>query len=154
MRGNIVMKGYYDQPDATEEAFRGGWFHSGDIAVMHPDGAIELRDRKKDIIISGGENISSIEVEQAMSEHPAVLEVAVVAMPDEKWGERPKAFVELKSGQDASEEELISFCREHLARFKCPGAIEFGELPRTSTGKVQKYVLREKEWQGREKAIG
>ncbi|HEV7687155.1 MAG TPA: acyl--CoA ligase family protein, partial [Acidimicrobiia bacterium] len=138
MRGNDVMKGYYDQPDATDEAFRGGWFHSGDIAVMHPDGAIELRDRKKDIIISGGENISTIEVEQAVSRHPAVLECAVVAVPDEKWGERPKAFVALKPGASATAEEIIAFCREHLAGFKCPAAVEFTELPKTSTGKVQK----------------
>ncbi len=129
MRGNNVMKGYYDQPDATAEAFRGGWFHSGDIAVMHPDGAIELRDRKKDIIISGGENISTIEVEQAVARHPAVLECAVVAIPDEKWGERPKAFVALKPGASATAEEIIAFCREHLAGFKCPAAVEFTELP-------------------------
>jgi fatty-acyl-CoA synthase len=154
MRGNSVMLGYHNMEEETEEAFRGGWFHSGDLAVWHPDGYVELRDRSKDIIISGGENISSIEVEQALSEHESVLEAAVVATPDEKWGERPKAFVELKSGQEASEEDLIAFCREHLAKFKCPAAIEFGELPRTSTGKVQKFVLREKEWQGREKAIG
>jgi fatty-acyl-CoA synthase len=154
LRGNSVMAGYHGQDEKTEEAFRGGWFHSGDLAVWHPDGYVELRDRSKDIIISGGENISSIEVEQVLSEHPSVLEAAVVAMPDEKWGERPKAFVELKDGNDPSEEEMITFCREHLARFKCPAAIEFGELPRTSTGKVQKFVLREREWQGRERAIG
>jgi fatty-acyl-CoA synthase len=154
MRGNGVMLGYHNMPEETEEAFRGGWFHSGDLAVWHPDGYVELRDRSKDIIISGGENISSIEVEQAISEHPAVLEAAVVATPDEKWGERPKAFVELKSGQEVSEEDLIGFCRENLAKFKCPAQVEFCELPRTSTGKVQKFVLREKEWQGREKAIG
>jgi fatty-acyl-CoA synthase len=154
MRGNSVMIGYHGNDEKTDEAFRGGWFHSGDLAVWHPDGYVELRDRSKDIIISGGENISSIEVEQTLSEHPSVMEAAVVAMPDEKWGERPKAFVELKSGEDASEDDMISFCREHLARFKCPAAIEFGELPRTSTGKVQKFVLREREWEGREKAIG
>jgi fatty-acyl-CoA synthase len=154
MRGNSVMTGYHGKDEKTDEAFRGGWFHSGDLAVWHRNGYVELRDRSKDIIISGGENISSIEVEQALSEHPSVQEAAVVAMPDEKWGERPKAFVELKSGEDASEEDMISFCRDHLARFKCPAAVEFGELPRTSTGKVQKYVLREKEWEGREKAIG
>ena len=154
MRGNSVMIGYHDKPDETEEAFRGGWFHSGDLAVWHPDGYVELRDRSKDIIISGGENISSIEVEQTLSEHPSVGEVAVVATPDEKWGERPKAFVELRHGQDADEQELIRFCREHLARFKCPAAIEFGELPRTSTGKIQKHKLREREWADREKAIG
>jgi fatty-acyl-CoA synthase len=154
MRGGSVMLGYHNMAEETEQAFRGGWFHSGDLAVWHPDGYVELRDRSKDIIISGGENISSIEVEQALSEHAAVLEAAVVATPDEKWGERPKAFVELKSGQEVSEEDLISFCREHLSKFKCPSQIEFCELPRTSTGKVQKFVLREKEWQGREKAIG
>ena len=153
MRGNDVMKGYYDQPDATAEAFRGGWFHSGDIAVMHPDGAIELRDRKKDIIISGGENISTIEVEQAVARHPAVLECAVVAIPDEKWGERPKAFVALKPGATATAEDIIAHCREHLAGFKCPAAVEFAELPKTSTGKVQKFVLRDKEWSGRDKRI-
>jgi fatty-acyl-CoA synthase len=154
MRGNSVMLGYHNMENETEEAFRGGWFHSGDLAVWHPDGYVELRDRSKDIIISGGENISSIEVEQALSEHESVLEVAVVATPDEKWGERPKAFVELRAGHDVSEDDLISFCREHLAKFKCPAAVEFGELPRTATGKVQKFVLREHEWQGREKAIG
>jgi fatty-acyl-CoA synthase len=153
MRGNDVMKGYYDQPDATAEAFRGGWFHSGDIAVMHPEGAIELRDRKKDIIISGGENISTIEVEQAVARHPAVLECAVVAIPDEKWGERPKAFVVLKPGASATAEEIVAFCRQHLAGFKCPAAVEFTELPKTSTGKIQKFVLRDKEWSGRDKRI-
>jgi fatty-acyl-CoA synthase len=153
MRGNITMKGYYDQPDATTESFRGGWFHSGDIAVSHPDGYIELRDRKKDIIISGGENISTIEVEQAVAKHPAVLECAVVAVPDDKWGERPKAFVTLKPEERANEDEIIEFCRGHLAHFKCPAAVEFGDLPKTSTGKIQKFVLRDKEWAGREKRI-
>jgi fatty-acyl-CoA synthase len=153
MRGNNVMKGYYDQPDATEEAFRGGWFHSGDIAVMHPDGAIELRDRKKDIIISGGENISTIEVEQVVVSHPAVLECAVVAIPDDYWGERPKAFLTLKPGAAATAAEIIAFCRERLAHFKCPAAVEFGDLPKTSTGKVQKYVLREREWAGYDKRV-
>jgi fatty-acyl-CoA synthase len=153
MRGNDVMKGYYDEADATAEAFRGGWFHSGDIAVMHPDGAIELRDRKKDIIISGGENISTIEVEQAVARHPAVLECAVVAIPDEKWGERPKAFVTLKPGASATAEEIVAFCRQHLPGFKCPSAVEFTELPKTSTGKIQKFVLRDKEWSGRDKLI-
>ena len=153
MRGNDVMKGYYDQPDATTEAFRGGWFHSGDLAVMHPDGAIELRDRKKDIIISGGENISTIEVEQTVARHPAVLECAVVAIPDDKWGERPKAFVTLKPGASAGADEIIAFCRDHLAGFKCPAAVEFTELPKTSTGKIQKFVLRDKEWSGRDKRI-
>jgi fatty-acyl-CoA synthase len=153
MRGNIVMKGYYDQPEATAEAFRGGWFHSGDLGVWHADGYIELRDRKKDIIISGGENISTIEVEQTVAKHPAVLECAVVAIPDDKWGERPKAFVTLKPGQCATEAESIEFCRQHIARFKVPAAVEFIDLPKTSTGKVQKFVLRDKEWAGREKRI-
>ncbi|MFL5804663.1 MAG: acyl--CoA ligase family protein [Roseiflexaceae bacterium] len=153
MRGNIVMKGYYDQPEATAEAFRGGWFHSGDLGVWHADGYIELRDRKKDIIISGGENISTIEVEQAVAKHPAVLECAVVAIPDETWGERPKAFVTLKPGHSATEEEVIAFCRQQIARYKCPAAVEFGELPKTSTGKVQKFVLREKEWGEKGKRI-
>ncbi len=153
MRGNNVMKGYFQQPDATAEAFRGGWFHSGDIAVWHPDGYIELRDRKKDIIISGGENISTIEVEQCILRHPAVLECAVVAIPDETWGERPKAFVTLKAGRTATEQEIIDFCKQHIAHFKAPAAVEFGELPKTSTGKVQKFVLREKEWKGKAKRI-
>ncbi len=153
MRGNNVMKGYFEQPDATAEAFRGGWFHSGDLAVWHPDGYIELRDRKKDIIISGGENISTIEVEQAVAKHPAVMECAVVAVPDEKWGERPKAFVTLKPGMRATEQEIIDHCRTVIAHFKCPAFVEFGDLPKTSTGKVQKYVLRNKEWAGKEKRI-
>jgi fatty-acyl-CoA synthase len=153
MRGNNVMSGYFEQPEATAEAFRGGWFHSGDIAVWHPDGYIELRDRKKDIIISGGENISTIEVEQCVARHPAVMECAVVAIPDEKWGERPKAFVTLKPGMEATEAEILDFCRQQLAHFKCPAAIAFGDLPKTSTGKIQKFVLRDAEWKGREKRI-
>lgn len=153
MRGNNVMAGYYANPEATAEAFAGGWFHSGDIAVWHPDGAIELRDRRKDVIISGGENISSIEVEQAISAHPAVLECAVVAIPHELWGERPKAFVTLKDGASTSEEEIIEFCRQRLPHFKCPDAITFRMLPKTSTGKVQKFVLREPEWAGHERRI-
>jgi fatty-acyl-CoA synthase len=153
MRGNTVMKGYYRDPEATERAFAGGWFHSGDLAVMHPDGYIELRDRKKDIIISGGENISTIEVEQAICAHPAVLECAVIAVPDEKWGERPKAFVALRPGTAVAAAEIIAFCRDHIAHFKCPAAVEFGELQKTSTGKVQKFALREKEWAGYEKRI-
>ena len=153
MRGNIVMAGYFEQPDATAEAFRDGWFHSGDLGVWHPDGYVELRDRAKDIIISGGENISTIEVEQAVSRHPAVLECAVVAVPDDEWGERPKAFVTLKEGVEVSEREIIDFCREEIAHFKCPDAIKFGELPKTSTGKVQKFVLREQEWSHHEKRI-
>ena len=153
MHGNDVMWGYFDNPEATAATFKGGWFHSGDIAVWHPDGYIELRDRKKDIIISGGENISTIEVEQAVAKHPAVLECAVIAIPDKQWGERPKAFVTLKPGQSATEAEIIEFCRGRLARFKCPAAIEFGDLPKTSTGKIQKFVLRNKEWAGQEKRI-
>jgi acyl-CoA synthetase (AMP-forming)/AMP-acid ligase II len=153
MRGNNVMKGYYLRPEDTETAFRGSWFHSGDLAVMHPDGYIELRDRAKDIIISGGENISTIEVERCVYQHPAVLEVAVIAIPDERWGEVPKAFVTLKDGASVTEQELIAFCRDHIAHFKAPKAIEFGDLPKTSTGKVQKFVLRDREWSGRERRI-
>jgi len=153
MRGNVVMKGYFRNEEATATAFAGGWFHSGDVGVMHPDGNIELRDRKKDIIISGGENISTIEVEQAVVSHPAVLEAAVIAIPDEKWGEVPKAFVTLKPGRALTAEELVAHCRTRLAGFKVPKAVEFGELPKTSTGKVQKFVLREREWGGREKRI-
>jgi fatty-acyl-CoA synthase len=153
MRGNHIMQGYFKNAEATSTAFRGGWFHSGDLAVWHPDGYIELRDRAKDVIISGGENISTIEVEQTIVQHPAVMECAVVAIPDDTWGERPKAFVTLKLGQQTKAEEIIAFCRERLAHFKCPAAVEFGDLPKTSTGKVQKYVLREKEWAGREKRI-
>jgi fatty-acyl-CoA synthase len=153
MRGNNVMKGYYRDPAATAEAFRGGWFHSGDLGVMHPDGYVELRDRKKDVIISGGENISTIEVERVVYQHPAVLEAAVVGVPDDHWGEVPKAFVDLKPGASATEAEVIAFCRERLAHFKCPKAVEFGPLPKTSTGKTQKFKLREREWAGREKKI-
>jgi fatty-acyl-CoA synthase len=153
MRGNNVMAGYFEDPEATAKAFAGGWFHSGDLGVMHPDGYIELRDRTKDIIISGGENISTIEVEHTVVKHPAVLECAVVAMPHEKWGEVPKAFVALRPGQSATEAEIIAFCRERLAHFKCPKAIEFCDLPKTSTGKIQKFRLREKEWAGRASRI-
>ncbi len=153
MRGNNVMLGYYEDPDATAKAFRGGWLHSGDVGVLHPDGYIELRDRSKDIIISGGENISTIEVENAIYRHPKVQEVAVVAMPHERWGEVPKAFVTPKPGAALTEAELIDFCRESLAHFKCPKAVEFCELPKTSTGKIQKFKLREKEWAGKEKRI-
>ncbi len=154
MRGNNVMKGYYNDPEATAKAFRGGWFHSGDLGVMHPDGYIELMDRAKDIIISGGENISSVEVERALYQHPAVLECAVIGIPDEKWGEVPKAYVVLKPGASATPEELMEFCRQRLARFKAPKAVEFlAELPKTSTGKVQKFKLREKDWAGYEKRI-
>jgi fatty-acyl-CoA synthase len=143
MRGNVVMKGYLKNPQATEAAFAGGWFHTGDLAVWHPDGYIELKDRSKDIIISGGENISSIEVEDTLYRHPAVAGVAVVARPDAQWGETPCAFVELKPGASAGEAELIAFCRERLAHFKAPKTVVFGPLPKTSTGKIQKFVLRE-----------
>ncbi len=142
MRGNVVMKGYLKDPEATRKAFAGGWFHTGDLAVRYPDGYIQLKDRSKDIIISGGENISSIEVEDALYKHPAVALAAVVAKPDEKWGEVPCAFVELKPGATATEAELIAFCRGHLAGFKAPKQVVFTELPRTSTGKIQKHVLR------------
>ncbi|MBI4443423.1 MAG: long-chain-fatty-acid--CoA ligase [Acidobacteria bacterium] len=153
MRGNIVMKGYYKDAPATAAAFRGGWFHSGDLAVMHPSGYIEIRDRKKDVIISGGENVSTVEVEKALCEHPDVLEAAVIAVPHEKWGEVPKAFVTLKAGRQTSEQELVDFCRQRLAHFKCPQAVVFGSLPKTSTGKVKKFELREKEWAGFEKRV-
>jgi fatty-acyl-CoA synthase len=144
MRGNIVMKGYLKNPGATAEAFAGGWFHSGDLGVMHPDFYIEIKDRSKDIIISGGENISTIEVEDVLYRHPAVLEAAVVARPDPNWGETPCAFVTLKDGAQAEAAEIIAFCREHMARFKAPRHIVFGPLPKTSTGKIQKFVLRER----------
>ena len=145
MRGNNVMSGYFHDPAATATAFAGGWFHSGDLAVWHHDGTIELRDRGKDIIISGGENISSIEVEQAISAHPAVLECAVVGIPHPHWGERPKAYVTLNPGATATPGEIIAFCRDRLAHYKCPDTIEFGPLPKTSTGKIQKFVLRDRE---------
>jgi fatty-acyl-CoA synthase len=153
MRGNNVMLGYYRNPEATEEAFRGGWFHSGDLAVVHPNGYIEVRDRGKDIVISGGENISSIEVEKALYDHPAVLEAAIVAYPDEKWGEVPKAYVLLKPDRTATEQELIDFCRQRLAHFKCPKLVEFGPLPKTATGKIRKAELRDRAWAGREKRV-
>ncbi len=142
-RGNIVMKGYLGNPVATEEAFAGGWFHSGDLGVVHPDGYIQLKDRSKDIIISGGENISSIEVEDQLYKHPAVAYVAVVAKPDDKWGETPCAFVELRPGTKATADELIAWCRQGLAAFKCPRTIVFKDIPKTSTGKIQKFKLRE-----------
>src|SRR5215469_9415572 len=154
MRGNNVMSGYFDDQAATSKAFAGGWFHSGDLAVWHSDGTIELRDRGKDIIISGGENISSIEVEQVIAAHPAVLECAVIGIPHPHWGERPKAFVTLNEGAAATPEEIIAFCRERLAHYKCPDSIEFGPLPKTSTGKTQKFVLRDREWAGHDKRIG
>ena len=154
MRGNNVMKGYFENPAATDEAFRGGFFHSGDIAVWHPDRYIDLRDRSKDIIISGGENISTIEVERAIANHPAVLECAVVAVPHERWGERPKAFVVLKAGRIARPREIIDHVRERLAHFKAPDSLELVEsLPKTSTGKIQKFVLRDKEWGDRGRRI-
>ena len=143
-RGNITMKGYLKNAKATEDAFAGGWFHSGDIAVLQPDGYVKIKDRSKDIIISGGENISSLEVEDVLYRHPAVLAAAVVAQPDPKWGETPCAFVEIKPGADVSETDLIEHCRTHLARFKAPKKVVFGELPKTSTGKIQKFVLRER----------
>ena len=142
-RGNVVMKGYLKNKSATTAAFAGGWFHSGDLGVIHPDGYIQLKDRSKDIIISGGENISSIEVEDALYKHPAVQVAAVVAKPDEKWGETPCAFVELKPGTTATAEELIAWCRDHLASYKCPRSIVFAEIPKTSTGKLQKFKLRD-----------
>ena len=144
MRGNVVMKGYFRNPKATDDALRGGWFRSGDLGVKHPDGYIQLKDRSKDIIISGGENISSIEVEEALYRHPAVATCAVVARPDPKWGETPCAFVELRGGQDVSEAALIAHCRAELAHFKAPRTVVFGDLPKTSTGKVQKFELRKR----------
>jgi fatty-acyl-CoA synthase len=142
-RGNVVMKGYLKDKRATEAALAGGWFHSGDLGVRHPDGYLQLKDRSKDIIISGGENISSIEVENVLHKHPAVLLAAVVARPDEKWGERPCAFLELKPGAQATEQEIIDFCRDRLAHYKCPTTVIFCEVPKTSTGKVQKFKLRQ-----------
>ena len=143
-RGNVVMKGYLKNPEATRRTFAGGWFHSGDLGVRHPDGYIQLKDRSKDIIISGGENISSIEVEDALYKHPAVQAAAVVAKPDNKWGETPCAFVEVKPGQSVTVEDIVAWCRERLAAYKCPRHVVFGEVPKTSTGKIQKYLLREK----------
>ncbi|MBX3552560.1 MAG: acyl-CoA synthetase [Pseudolabrys sp.] len=143
MRGNVVMKGYLKNPSASEKAFAGGWFHTGDLGVMHPDGYIQLKDRSKDIIISGGENISSIEVEDALYKHPAVAAAAVVAKPDEKWGETPCAFVELKPGAQATTDELMQWCRQNLASYKCPRTIVFDTIPKTSTGKIQKFKLRD-----------
>lgn len=141
-RGNIAMKGYLKNPKATDDAFRGGWFHSGDLAVQYPDGYIQIKDRSKDIIISGGENISSIEVEDVLYRHPAVLAAAVVAKPDEKWGETPCAFLEIKPGTEVTEQDIIAHCKQHLAGYKVPRAVVFGELPKTSTGKIQKFELR------------
>lgn len=152
MRGNMVMTGYYNDPEYTAKAFHGGWFHSGDLAVVHPDGYIEVRDRIKDIIITSGENVSSIEVEQCLYRHEAVLECAVIAVPHEKRGEVPKAFVTLKEGATVTAQELITFCRSQIASFKCPLTVEFTTLPKTSTGKIQKYLLRAKEWVGHTKS--
>ncbi len=153
-RGNVVMKGYYKQPEETARAIRKGWFHTGDLAVVHPDGYIEILDRLKDMIISGGENISSTEVEGVIYQHPAVLEAAVIGVPDEKWGEVPKALVVLKEGDSLTEEELIRFCRDRMAHFKAPKSVEFVDsLPRTATGKLQKFKLREKYWRGRERRV-
>ena len=143
IRGNTVMKGYLKNPAATEEAFADGWFHSGDLGVTHADGYIEVKDRAKDIIITGGENVSTLEVEEALYRHPKVLEAAVVAKPDDTWGETPCAFITLHSGQNATAEEIIDYCRGVMARFKVPRHVVFGDLPKTSTGKIQKYALRE-----------
>jgi fatty-acyl-CoA synthase len=153
MRGNNVMMGYYKEKDMTDEAFRGGWFHSGDLAVVYPDGYVEIKDRKKDVIISGGENISTVEIENVIYQHPDVLEVAVIAVPDEVWGEVPKAIVSLKPGKNLAKDEIVNFCRERLTRFKVPKKLEFGELPKTSTGKIMKHVLREKEWAEYERKV-
>jgi fatty-acyl-CoA synthase len=154
MRGNNVMKGYFEDEEATAEAFRDGWFHSGDLGVVHPDGYVQLVDRAKDVVISGGENISTVEIEQALLKHPAVLNAAVIGVPDEKWGERPKAFVIVKPGEQVSEQDLIDHVRSTIAHYKAPKAVAFlDELPMTSTGKVQKFELREREWAGQTSRI-
>ncbi|MDE0105593.1 MAG: AMP-binding protein [Bryobacterales bacterium] len=153
MRGNMVMTGYFNDENATADAFRGGWFHSGDLAVRHCDGYVELKDRSKDIIISGGENVSSQEVEKVLMEHPDVLEVCVVGIPHEQWGEVPKAFVVPRDGATVTAGEVIEHARERLAHFKCPKQVEFGDLPKTATGKIQKFVLRDREWKGRDRQI-
>lgn len=153
MRGNNVMLGYYKDEKATAEAFRGGWFHSGDLAVMHPDNYVQIMDRKKDIIISGGENISTVEIENVLYTHPDVLEVAVISVPDEKWGEVPKAFIVPRAGTNPDPAEIIAYCKEKMARFKAPKSIEFGPLPKTATGKLQKFKLREKEWEGHDRMV-
>ena len=144
LRGNTVMRGYLMNPKTTNDTLAGGWLHTGDLAVMHEDGDIEIKDRAKDIIISGGENISSLEIEEVLYKHPQIMEAAVVARPDEKWGETPCAFVELAPGKQATEEEIIFFCKENMAGFKRPKYVMFGELPKTSTGKIQKFELRKK----------
>jgi fatty-acyl-CoA synthase len=154
MRGNTVMTGYFDDVEQTAVTLADGWYHSGDLGVRHPDGYVELRDRQKDIIISGGENISSIEVERAIRKHPAVLDVAVVSTPDEKWGERPKAFVEIAEGASVSPDDILEFARQHLAGFMRPDKVEFTKLSRTATGKTDKKCLRDREWQGRERKVG
>jgi fatty-acyl-CoA synthase len=153
LRGNNVMLGYLKDPEATSAAAPDGWFRTGDIGVRHPDGYIELRDRSKDVIISGGENIASVEVEQAIMDHPAVLEAAVIAVPDERWGEVPAAFVTLQEGASVTEAEIIEHVRGRLARFKAPKTVTFGELPKTSTGKIQKFVLRDQAWAGSDRRI-
>jgi len=154
-RSNVVLKGYWKQPEETAATIYDGYFHSGDLAVWDEHGNIHIVDRKKDVIISGGENISSPEIEDALYKHPAVLECAVIGVPSEKWGETPKALIVLRAGATADEEEIIVFTREHLAHFKCPTSVEFVEsLPRTATGKLQKYVIREAYWQGVERRVG
>jgi fatty-acyl-CoA synthase len=153
MRGNNVMGGYYKDEQTTEEAFKGGWFHSGDLAVINPTGYLEIKDRSKDVIISGGENISSVELEYVIYQQPDVEEVAVIGVPDERWGEVPKAFILPKPNTNPTVEDIVQFCRLHLARFKVPKHVEFGELPKTATGKILKYELRKKEWNGREKMV-
>lgn len=153
MRGNNVMLGYYKDAEASTEAFRGGWFHSGDLAVIHPDNYVQIMDRKKDIIISGGENISTVEIENVLYTHPDVLEVAVISVPDEKWGEVPKAFIVPRAGTNPDPAEIIAYCKEKMARFKAPKSIEFGPLPKTATGKLQKFKLREKEWEGHDRMV-
>jgi len=154
MRGNNVMKGYFEDEEATAEAFRGGWFYSGDLGVVHPGGYMQLLDRAKDVVISGGENISTVEIEQALLTHQAVLDAAVIGVPDEKWGERPKAFVVLKPGEEASEKEIIDHVKSTIARYKAPKAVAFlDELPTTSTGKVPKFELRERERAGQDSRI-
>jgi fatty-acyl-CoA synthase len=153
-RGHVFMTGYYNQPEETAKAFAGGWFHSGDLAVVQPDGYIEIVDRAKDVIISGGENISSVEVEGVLYKHPQILEVAVIGVPDSKWGEVPRAIIVPRPGASLTEDGIISFCRERMAHFKVPKGVELVEaLPRTATGKIQKFVLREKYWAGRDKRV-
>jgi fatty-acyl-CoA synthase len=154
MKGNNIMMGYYKNPEATAEAFAGGWFHTGDLAVMHPDNYMEIVDRKKDIIISGGENISSVEVENTLYMHPKIFEAAVVAVPDAKWGEVPKAFIVVKPGETLTADDVTAHCRKHISGFKIPKLVEFmSELPHNAAGKLQKNTLRNKEWAGQEKRI-